>query len=250
MELDGVVVAAADKASPASSAAECCARCVAKRGCNVYVFCGEGWCSGQCWLKRAAGDPSRAVVRAEGPTVPWTSGTLDKDWLDGSVPLPAPDGSISVIALRTTLGDIRLRLKPEWSQPSVDYVRRLARGLPKQEDTCVQCELYRTEPGFLLQGVMRSVIPANTVTQQGPKLMEKGEVGWAGGGPGPDFFIYLGAHPAKHFGTDHTVFAELADEETLALVERIVGLPSGQPGGPNTMRFLDERVQFEVKPQQ
>ena len=48
-------------------------------------------------------------------------------------------------------------------------------------------------------GVLRGLIPPNTVTKEGPKLMEKGEVGWAGAGPGPDFFIYMGDRPAAHF---------------------------------------------------
>lgn len=36
-------------------------------------------------------------------------------------------------------------------------------------------EFYRVEPGFLIQGSMRSFIPPNKVTKKGPKIMEKGE---------------------------------------------------------------------------
>lgn len=256
VELDGAVVQAGAgprAAAPAANAGECCARCTAHRGCNVWVFCREAsWCAGQCWLKQAeAGtNPRNVRVRAQGESVPWESGTLDKDWIDPARPLPAVDVSISAIALRTAHGDIVLRLMPDWSLPSVDYLRRMAAGLPTQHDVCTQCEFYRTEvrarfamgagcaslgsvhmmltracartvrgldgsrdllrclrarqPGFLLQGVLRGLVPANTVTQKGPKLMERGEVGWAGGGPGPDLFIYLGARPAAHFGHDHT----------------------------------------------
>lgn len=32
------------------------------------------------------------------------------------------------------------------------------------------------EPGFLIQGSLRSFIPPNKVTKKGPKIMEKGEV--------------------------------------------------------------------------
>jgi hypothetical protein len=62
----------------------------------------------------------------------------------------------------------------------------------------------------------------------------RGDVGWAGGGAGPDFFIYLGKRPASWLKRDHTVWAEVADDESLALADRIVGLPSETPGGPNT----------------
>ena len=81
---------------------------------------------------------------------------------------------------------------------------------------CLRCELYRAEPGFLLQGVMGGLIPPNTETVPGPKIMERGEVGWAGGAAGPDFFIYLGTSPAAHWKHDHTVFAEA--RETAPLV--------------------------------
>lgn len=55
------------------------------------------------------------------------------------------------------------------------------------------------------QGALRAYIPANDKTQEGPGFMARGDIGWAGGGPGPDFFIYLGAQPAAHFGRSHTV---------------------------------------------
>lgn len=34
----------------------------------------------------------------------------------------------------------------------------------------------------------------------------------------------------------------------MQLIERIVAMPSSTPGGPNTMRFLDERPQITVLP--
>ena len=33
---------------------------------------------------------------------------------------------------------------------------------------------------------------ANRENPRAPKVMERGEVGWAGGGKGPDYFIYMG----------------------------------------------------------
>jgi len=52
-------------------------------------------------------------------------------------------------------------------------------------------------------------------------------VGWAGGSSGPDFFIYLGDGPATWLGAPHdgTVFAEVADEESMAVARSISLLP-------------------------
>ena len=55
------------------------------------------------------------------------------------------------------------------------------------------------------QGSLRAFFAPNNVTTPGPKIMEKGEIGWAGGSAGPDFFIYLGDSPATHWKHDHTV---------------------------------------------
>lgn len=98
------------------------------------------------------------------------------------------------------------------------------------------------------------MLPVNTETgctpapacQPGPRVMQRGDVGWAGGGAGPDFFIYLGERPASWLKKDHTVWAEVADEASLALADRIVKLPSHTPGGPNTMRFLKDRLSIDV----
>ena len=155
----------------------------------------------------------------------------------------------------------RLRLRPDWSAESVDYVRRVAEG-----GLCSSaCAFYRVEPGFLLQGSLRAFLAPNNVTRKGPKIMERGEVGWAGGSAGPDFFIYLGAQPAEHWGHDHTVWAEarppqvltdcycqnnmldflrvvkVADTASMAVAEKIVQLPPG-PTKPGDMHILPEHV--------
>ena len=48
------------------------------------------------------------------------------------------------------------------------------------------------------------------VERPGGKAMEKGDVAWAGGSAGPDFFIMMGRSPG--FGGTHTVWGSLADE--------------------------------------
>lgn len=143
------------------------------------------------------------------------------------------------------MGRINVVLRPDWHVESVSYVSRLA-----AERACGKsCHLYRAEPTFLLQGTLRSFsVAANTKTLRGPKIMERGEIGWAGGGAGPDFFIYLGDRPAAHWGHDHTVWGTVADIESLEVAEKIVNLPSHTPGGPNTMRFLKEYMYFDIEP--
>ena len=101
----------------------------------------------------------------------------------------------------------------------------------RREITCsnaVRPQVYRLEPGFLIQGklVARGVRLPRT-TAKAAKVMERGEVGWAGGSAGPDFFIYLGDAAATWLGAPHdgTVWAELADEASMQTAKRISLLP-------------------------
>jgi cyclophilin family peptidyl-prolyl cis-trans isomerase len=239
-----VVVAGAggEGGNSAASAVACCASCAATRGCNVWVWCSDAAaCGNQCWLKRV-GDPATAAPHASGGGVPWTSGALPKDADVPLASLPPPDESIHVVALVTQHGAIRLRLQPGWSASSVAFVRLLA-AHPLETPAC---EFYRVEPGFLLQGSLRALIPANNETTPGPRAMRRGDVGWAGGSFGPDFFIYLAPAPATDWGTSHTVWAEVADDASMAVAERIVALPPG-PTKPGEMHIIAQRVAIDVQ---
>ena len=57
-------------------------------------------------------------------------------------------------------------------------------------------EAKPAQPPSCSQGSLRAYIPANNKTTPGPKFMERGEIGWAGGSSGPDWFIYLGTQVA------------------------------------------------------
>ena len=165
----------------APSAAACCEACEATRGCNVFVWCSDAAaCGQQCWLKRV-GDPSVAAVHSSGASVPWHSGTLPKDGDVDHRSLPPPDESIKGIILATPKGNIRLKLRPDWSASSVAFVRLLA----AHPLATPSFEFYRVEPGFLLQGSLRALIASNNITTKGPRAMQRGDVGWAGAGPGP-----------------------------------------------------------------
>jgi hypothetical protein len=102
----------------------------------------------------------------------------------------AGNGGRAAISLRMgypgeasrSLGDIRLVLRPEWSSPSASYAEKVSTAPASKQDSNV----YRLEPGFLIQGRLASGgVPTNRDKRRAPKVMERGEVGWAGGGAGP-----------------------------------------------------------------
>ncbi|KAG8465999.1 hypothetical protein KFE25_005569 [Diacronema lutheri] len=223
----------------APTAGECCEACARTRGCNAWVSCSdERACGRQCWLKWQL-DPTKIVTHAASPGTPWTSGVHAKDFADSSNPYEP--GEAEAITLKTAEGKLRIRLHPEWSLGSVVYARRVAR-----HDLCTaRCHFYRAEPNFLLQGALHAVIPANNdTTRRGLAVaMERGDVAWAGGFAGPDFFI---THVrVGGFGASHTVWGSLDGAESLAVLDRLVALPAsaGPHGG---MRMLGKPVPFDA----
>ena len=105
---------------------------------------------------------------------------------------------------------------------------------------------------------MRAVVPPNsrcrafpggpadcTDPQERPggKMMEKGQVAWAGGSAGPDLFILLGRNG---FGATHTVWGELADEASLALALELVQAPIEKGLKPGSMRMIADPISFTV----
>ena len=143
---------------------------------------------------------------------------------------------------------VTLRLMPEFSEESVTFLREAA---------AAECpgELYRVEQAFLIQGrigcVGRGVktkvvkgkcpdgVPPDPKRQcpshdpscgcHGP-IMRHGNVGWAGGSAGPDFFIVSGKGEMLHWAHDHTVFAHVEDEESWATIDAIEKLPVKRGG--------------------
>lgn len=226
-------------ATVAPTAADCCALCATTRGCNVWVACSDARaCGEQCWLKWQE-DPTRVVKHSTSLGTPWTSGVHAKDYADPSNPYEP--GGAEVVTLRTAEGALRIRLHDDWSLGSTTYVRKVAR-----HDLCTaRCHFYRAEPGFLLQGALHAVIPANTdKARRGEGVpMQRGDVAWAGGFAGPDFFITHVRVPG--FGASHTVWGSLDGEESFAVLDRLVALPasSGPKGG---MRMITQPPAFEA----
>ena len=79
--------------------------------------------------------------------------------------------------------------------------------------------------------------------------MERGEIGWAGGSKGPDYFIYMGSGPAGWLGVPHegTIFAEVADEASMAVVANVSKLPVPEPP-PGQMHMLAKKRPVTVTP--
>lgn len=156
-------------------------------------------------------------------------------------------------------GKIRIVLRPDLSEESVAYIREVV-----EENNCRRCNLYRAEAPGILQGIIDGgANMKNRVTKakcppgfeskkqncpahdpqcgcHGP-IMTKGMVGWAGGDTGPDFFIDSYERPAKFWGNQHTVFGQIKDDASFAVISKIYELPATNKGG---MTFIDDKIQF------
>jgi len=158
----------------------------------------------------------------------------------------------------------RVRLRPDLSQCSSEFLREAASSLAACTN---RSNLYRAEAGFLLQGrldcphatakVAKGPCPPGSKMDprrkcfahdpncgcHGP-VMTRGMVGWAGGGVGPDFFVYVGQAPARHWQHDHTVFGEVEDAASWNALETILSRPAQQKGG---MKMLETPLDFSIR---
>jgi cyclophilin family peptidyl-prolyl cis-trans isomerase len=171
------------------------------------------------------------------------------------------DEETSTLVLTTSLGPIRIQMRPDLSEGSVDYIRRLI-----ESQVCRRCNFYRAEKPGILQGVMANRdVPINTergtcppdaasVKNDCPKwdpecgchgpLMTRGSVAWAAGqAGGPDFFIDAYKRPANWWGTQHTNFGFIQDPASMAIVDQIFGFPVKESGG---MHHLKDAIQFTM----
>ena len=171
----------------------------------------------------------------------------------------APVVHEETLVLTTQHGNLRIVMRPDLSPSSVSYIRPLV-----QSGTCKRCNFYRAEKPGILQGIMddpevkvtvnKGECPPEFVNSKqdcpahdpncgchGP-TMTKGMVGWAGGDTGPDFFIDSYKEPAKFWGQQHTVFGEIKDDASFAVIDKIYSLPVTNKG----MTYLDEKIQFTM----
>lgn len=163
------------------------------------------------------------------------------------------------LVLITKHGIIRIAMRPDLSKESVDYIRELT-----QSKTCHDCNLYRAERNFLLQGIMKNPNSRIKITKgacppgyedksddcppeqfacgcHGP-TMTRGLVGWAAGDTGPDFFIDTNKEPVTDWGQTHTVFGEVKDEHSFAVIDKIYSLPTTKKG----LTMLNDKIEFTL----
>ena len=162
------------------------------------------------------------------------------------------------LVLSTKVGDLRIDLRPDLSKESVEYIHSLMGG------QCQRCNFYRAEKTGILQGIMahpnvsivtvKGSCPAGSesVKNDCPKwdvqcachgpVMTRGMVGWAAGETGPDFFINSYKRPANWWGTQHTVWGEIKDEESFQVLDQIYALPTHKQG----LTLLNEPLHFEM----
>jgi len=169
------------------------------------------------------------------------------------------------VTLSTGMGDIRVRLRSDLSKASVEYIVALARSV----EPCSNCRFYRAEKSGILQGILaKKSLKENEVLGVCPEeyravssslkkgdcpkwdpdcgchgpIMTRGMVGWAGGGAGPDFFIDMYKRPATHWENQHTVWGEVIDEKSLAVIDAIFELETDRSSG---MSYLKEIIHIE-----
>jgi hypothetical protein len=174
-----------------------------------------------------------------------------------------------ILVLWTKHGNIRITLRPDLSQGSVDYIHKLVESYG-EESRCMHCNLYRSEKPGILQGIMenKDVVPVNTVHGPCPSdgvsehvandcpewdkncgchgpVMTRGSVAWAAGDAGgPDFFIDGYKETAKWWGTQHTNFGTIEEENSFKILDFIFTLPTTPEGG---LDFLNEPIHFDLR---
>jgi cyclophilin family peptidyl-prolyl cis-trans isomerase len=162
------------------------------------------------------------------------------------------------LVLTTKYGNIRMTMRPDLSRESVDYIQELA------QSPCQNCNLYRAEQNFLLQGIMKNSNGSVKITKgacppgydaktddcppeqfdcgcHGP-TMARGLVGWAAGDTGPDFFITTNKEPVTAWGQTHTVFGQVQDEASFAVIDEIYSLPTTKKG----VTMLIDKIEFTL----
>jgi hypothetical protein len=167
------------------------------------------------------------------------------------------------LVLKTPEGDIKIVLLPSLSKESSDYIRAMAANA----GLCNPCNLYETEKSAgILRGILTNKdIPVPKVKGTCPPgsegvvndcpytnkncrchgpVMTRGMVAWAAGETGPDFFISNDERPALSLGTQHTVWGEIEDEDSLAIVNHIImDLPTKHLGSLN---YLEKPLHIEI----
>ena len=165
--------------------------------------------------------------------------------------------------LKTNRGDIVLNLFPNHAPKTVENFTGLAEGTKDYRDDAGRSGeryfdglgFHRVIDGFMIQGGC----PLGTGTG-GPGYTFKDEfhpelqfdrpylLAMANAGPGTNgsqFFITVG--PTPHLNRKHTIFGQVADEQSAKVVDSIATTPTG-PGDRPREDVVVERVEIERAP--
>jgi hypothetical protein len=169
---------------------------------------------------------------------------------------------METLVLTTALGQVKITMRPDLSKGSVDYIHRLIKKGPCQRRDF--CNFYRADKPGILQGIMAGAVANGikgtcppgfeNVTNDCPAkdkqcgchgpVMTKGAVAWVNGqAGGPDFFIDNYNKPAMFWGTQHTHFGFIADEESFQVISKILNQPTKFAGG---MAHILRPVHFKL----
>jgi peptidyl-prolyl cis-trans isomerase A (cyclophilin A) len=154
--------------------------------------------------------------------------------------------------LHTSMGDIRITLFPDHAPKTVRNFTGLAEGTQEWTDPRVRAKstaplydgtiFHRVIPGFMIQGGD----PLGTGTG-GPGYRFNDEfhgdlvfdkpylLAMANAGPntnGSQFFITV--EPTPWLNMKHSIFGEVADQESRDVVDAIAAVPTGRADRPNT----------------
>ena len=181
-----------------------------------------------------------------------------KDSSTASERVPNVSAGGETLVLTTAHGKIKIGWRPDLSPDSVEYLHEIITS-----GKCHDCNFYRAEKQFLLQGIIYNPEAKVKVVkgkcppgyEQKPDECEKdfgcgchgptmthGLVAWAGGGTTPHFFIDSAKEPVTDWGQTHTVFGEIKDEDSFAVIDKIYTLPTTQSG----VTKLDEKIDFTL----
>ena len=176
-------------------------------------------------------------------------------------------GKPKFLVLVTKHGNIKITLRPDLSQGSVDYIYKLVESYGGNGKRCMHCNFYRAEKPGIIQGIManKEVVPVNSVRGSCPPgaasvknncpewdehcgchgpVMTRGSVAWAAGDSGgPDFFIDAYPNPADWWGTQHTNFGFIEDPASMKIIDGIFELPANEENG---MTYLKNNIHFDL----
>jgi len=189
----------------------------------------------------------------------------DREGFDEEDDDKVPSPNKVFLVLNNAVGTIEVDLRPDLSPSSVKYIQEL---IAASSEKCTNCRFYRAEKPGILQGKLgKASVPPNTELGNCPKgltspaktdncpkwdpncgchgpIMTRGMVGWAAGGPGPDFFIDLYKRKATWWETQHTVWGEVRDPDSLQKLDSLFELPVSTRGG---MHYFEKAIHFELE---